>query len=95
MNLTKIVQTASALASLLPAAATLVQAVEAAMPAGTSGATKLEAVRVGINAVYSAGEQIAVEFAAVWGPLSAMISTLVTAYHAAGIFATKTTPAAQ
>lgn len=94
MNINQIVQVASAVGSLLPVAANLVQAVEKAMPENTPGATKLEAVRVGISSVYNAGNEAVVAFESIWGPLQAMIATLVAAYNAAGMFR-KTSPAAQ
>jgi hypothetical protein len=97
MNFTQIIATANAVASLLPVVATLVQGVENAMPAGTPGAMKLEAVKSGLASIYAAEQNLSVHFDAIWVPLQGMITTLVNAFNAAGLFVRKaqaTTPAA-
>ncbi len=94
MNITQLIQTAETVASLLPVVGTFVKAVEDVMPAGTSGQQKLETVRAGIQSVYNASGQVAVEFNAIWPHLQSLIAMLVAAYNAVGIFR-KTAPAPQ
>lgn len=81
-----------AVASLLPTVATLVQSVETAMP-NTAGASKLDIVRAGLEKAYAVEQSVEVEFSALWPTLSGVISAVVAAYNASGLFK-KATPAA-
>jgi hypothetical protein len=85
-NLSQAVAVGSAVAQLLPVAAQMVQAVENAMPAGTPGATKLDAVKVGLNSVYTLAGAAEVQFAQLWPHLQVMINGFVTVFNRLGIF---------
>lgn len=96
MNLTQAVQVGSAVANLLPVAAQLVNSVQQAMPEGTPGAAKLETVKNALEHIYAAEQKTVATFELVWPPISAIISGLVSAYQAVGLFkkSTPATPAA-
>lgn len=81
-----------AVAALTPLLISLVQGVEATLPAGTPGATKLKAVEDAVSSVY-AKEQIAqASFQDVWPLLSGVASVLVATYKATGAFAPSQPP---
>ena len=74
---------------LLPLVSQIVQVVETTMPAGTSGAQKLDAVRSILQAGYATEQTVAIEFTKVWPVLQASIAAIVAANNAVGVF-TKT-----
>lgn len=85
-NFSQVIQTAKVFGELLPVASSLVQAIEGALPTGTPGATKLDAVRVAISSVYSTIEGEVVSFEQVWPMLQPMISGFVTVFNRLGLF---------
>lgn len=92
MNFAMIIQIIEAVAELMPVVSKAVQAVEQAMPAGTPGAQKLDAVRTMIANAYTAEQNVQVAFDQVWPSLQAMINMMVASFNAAGVFK-KATPA--
>ena len=86
MNISQMVQVATTVVSLIPVVVQLVNSVETAMPPGTPGAAKLEAVKTTLNAIYAAEPQVSATFDQVWPPISALITAMVAAYNAAGLF---------
>lgn len=86
-----------AVAALLPLLTSLVQTVEATLPAGTAGATKLKAVEDALASVYEKEQIAQTSFSEVWPLLSGVASTLVATFKATGTFtsaASTTTTAA-
>lgn len=79
-----------AVAALLPLLTTLVQTVEATLPAGTPGATKLKAVEDAVASVYEKEQVAQTTFSEVWPLLSGVASTLVATFKATGEFTSST-----
>lgn len=75
-----------AIANLLPLLTALVQSVEAALPAGTPGASKLKAVEDALASAYVKEQSATVAFSEVWPALSGIASSLVATFKAAGTF---------
>jgi hypothetical protein len=75
-----------AVAALMPLLTSLVQTVEAALPAGTPGATKLDAVKNAIQSVYEKEQLATASFSEVWPLLSGVVDTLVATFKATGAF---------
>ena len=86
INFTQIASTVSAVVGLMPIATSLVQAVEATLPAGTPGAAKLDVVKVGLQSAYNASGTVATEFATIWPHLQAIIAAIVAALNSIGVF---------
>jgi hypothetical protein len=85
MNFRETLQIGSAVAALIPLTVEFVKSIELAMP-NTPGAAKLEAVRTGLSAIYSAGQQAVVAFEQIWPILSALITAFVSAFNVSGLF---------
>lgn len=79
-------------ASLLPLLTSLVQTVEATLPAGTPGAAKLKAVEDALASAYAKEQSLSVAFSEVWPALSGIASSLVATFKAAGTFTSSATP---
>lgn len=74
------------IASLIPLLTSMVQIVEAALPAGTPGAVKLKAVEDALASAYAKEQNASVAFSEVWPALSGIASSLVATFKAAGTF---------
>ena len=79
-----------AVAALLPLLTSLVQTVEATLPAGTAGSTKLKAVEDALASVYEKEQIAQTSFSEVWPLLSGVASTLVATFKATGAFTSST-----
>lgn len=79
-----------AVAALLPLLTSLVQTVEATLPAGTAGATKLKAVEDALASVYEKEQVATASFNDVWPLLAGVAGTLVATFKATGAFTSST-----
>jgi|GEM_PF-6200671 len=77
---------AQAVASLLPILSSLVQLVEASLPAGTPGAAKLKAVEDALASVYAKEQIASASFNEIWPLLAGVAGSLVASFKATGLF---------
>lgn len=80
---------------LFPQIIQAVQAVEAAMPEGTAGTTKLALVQTILQTSYTAEQSAAVAFEKIWPTINSVITTVVADFKAvkAAVTATEATAA--
>jgi hypothetical protein len=86
MNLQQVVALGQTIGQLFPVIDSTIKGIESALPAGTSGTTKLEVARTTIASIFSTIEGLAVTFEQAWPAISGVIGALVTAYNAVGLF---------
>jgi len=75
---------------LLPVVIEAVKAIEAALPESGAGAQKLDIIKATLQNAYSVSSDAVGTFESFWPVLSGMISAIVAAMNAAGIFKKKT-----
>lgn len=71
---------------LFPVIVETVKAIEAAMPEPGQGQAKLAMVKAAMQSAYDQLTNVQVTFEQVWPAINAVISSVVTAYNASGIF---------
>lgn len=76
--------------SLLPIVIDAIKAIEAAFPEGTKGHIKLDIVKSTVESAYSVATDVVAPFESIWPVLSGMITAIVTAFNASGLFKTST-----
>jgi len=81
-----IVQIVQAAAALLPIISQTVIAIEQSLPAGSAGAVKLDMVKGILQSAYAAEQNAEVTFEKLWPTIQGIISGLITAYNASGLF---------
>jgi hypothetical protein len=86
----KLIATAKTIAAIVPIVITFVEQVEASLPPGTPGATKLEIVKQWLESMWSTFQGVEVVFEDVWPTLEKLIAALVAAWNNIGIFHKKT-----
>jgi hypothetical protein len=77
MSIQTVLNTLSAIRTLIPLVVQLVDTLEAAMPQGGQGAKKLEAARAILQTAVADMDGIGATFDAIWPALSAIISARV------------------
>jgi hypothetical protein len=75
-----------ALAALLPIVLGLVKQLEEAIPASGSGAAKLAQIKAILQQGFGTLTGLSVTFEQIWPPVQALISGLVGAFNALGVF---------
>jgi len=86
INIGQILAVGHAVAGLFPVIDGVVKGIEDALPTGTSGSVKLEAARQTLSGVFSIASEIGVTFETAWPAIASVISALVGAYNAIGLF---------
>lgn len=71
---------------LFPLIIEAVKAVESAMPAGSTGATKLALVQTMLETGYTSEQAAIVSFEKIWPTITNVISLVVTEFNALGLF---------
>lgn len=72
--------------TLFPLVIQAVQAIEAAIPTGGNGQAKLELIKNTLQSAYDASTQAFGTFEQIWPVLKNVVSGIVTAFNATGIF---------
>lgn len=83
-----------ALAALLPIVLQLVRQLEEALPTTGAGAAKLAQIKAILQQVFGTLSGLTVTFEQVWPTVQALISGVVSAFNALGVFKKGNTPPA-
>ena len=72
--------------ALLPLIIQAITTIEQAVPAGSTGASKLDAIKGILQSAYGAATDATGQFEQIWPALSGTVTTLVNLFNATGIF---------
>lgn len=89
MNFALVLNIARLMISYMPIIEGVLKDVEAALPAGSNGAQKLEVVRSGLSSAFDVAGVAKTEFDNLWPAIQAVINFTVAKFHKDGTFPPK------